>query len=157
METLIDGQIACVWAITFNDPEIWKNEIRMPQYTFIALQQTLTLEAIIGILVEWAKEYARSIEKDFVRLDTLGNNIKLIEHYTNAGLDFLGYSIYNPQRDCLHTIKRPKVVVCLKSNKHKFVSSWFRVFCFNLLASFYNETKRISTATLTQNKNNDST
>jgi hypothetical protein len=72
METLIDGQIACVWAITFNDPEIWKNEIRMPQYTFIALQQTLTLEAIIGILVEWAKEYARSIEKDFVRLDTLG-------------------------------------------------------------------------------------
>jgi ribosomal protein S18 acetylase RimI-like enzyme len=69
----------------------------------------------VGILVEWAKEYARSIEKDFVRLDTLGN-IKLIEHYTNAGFDFLGYSIYNPQRDCLHTIKRPKVVVCLKSN-----------------------------------------
>jgi hypothetical protein len=43
---LIDGQIACVWAVTFND-QIWKNEIRMPQYTFIALQQTLTLEAII--------------------------------------------------------------------------------------------------------------
>jgi hypothetical protein len=26
METLIDGQIACVWAVTFNDPEIWKND-----------------------------------------------------------------------------------------------------------------------------------
>ena len=25
-----------------------------------------------------------------IRLDTLGNNIKLIEHYTNAGFDFLG-------------------------------------------------------------------
>jgi hypothetical protein len=43
---LIDGQIACVW-VTFNDPEIWEERIRMPQYTFIALQQTLTLEAII--------------------------------------------------------------------------------------------------------------
>jgi hypothetical protein len=23
---LIDGQIACVWAITFNDPEIWEEQ-----------------------------------------------------------------------------------------------------------------------------------
>jgi hypothetical protein len=57
------------------------------------------------------REYARSIEKDFVRLDTLGNNIKLILIIPMLALIFWGYSIYNPQRDCLHTIKRPKVVV----------------------------------------------
>jgi hypothetical protein len=39
--------------------------------------------------VDWAKEYAKSIGKDYIRLDTLGNNLKLIEHYTNS-FDFLG-------------------------------------------------------------------
>lgn len=29
-------------------------------------------------------------DKDFVRLDTLGNNTDLIEHYTMAGFSFLG-------------------------------------------------------------------
>jgi hypothetical protein len=28
--------------------------------------------------------------KQFIRLDTLGNNAKLIEHYTSAGFQFLG-------------------------------------------------------------------
>lgn len=28
--------------------------------------------------------------KRFIRLDTLGNNTRLIEHYTSAGFDFKG-------------------------------------------------------------------
>jgi hypothetical protein len=43
----------------------------------------------VKIIVDWAK-YAKSIGKDYIRLDTLGNNLKLIEHYTNSGFDFLG-------------------------------------------------------------------
>src|SRR5206468_160950 len=44
----------------------------------------------IDAIVAWAKDYALSQGKEHVRLDTLGNNIKLIEHYTSAGFTFLG-------------------------------------------------------------------
>lgn len=89
---LIHGQIACVWAITFNDPEIWEERDQDAAIYIhrIATNPDFRGHNFVGILVEWAKEYAQSIEKGFVRLDTLGNNIKLIEHYTNAGFDFLG-------------------------------------------------------------------
>jgi ribosomal protein S18 acetylase RimI-like enzyme len=40
--------------------------------------------------MEWAKQYAEINGKNFVRLDTLGNNTKLIEYYTKAGFQFLG-------------------------------------------------------------------
>ncbi|MCG7859367.1 hypothetical protein MD537_20485, partial [Flavihumibacter sediminis] len=44
----------------------------------------------IDKIVDWSKQYAKDLGKQFVRLDTLGNNTKLIEHYTSAGFDFLG-------------------------------------------------------------------
>jgi ribosomal protein S18 acetylase RimI-like enzyme len=89
---IIDNQIACVWAITFNDPEIW--EVRDQDAAIyihrIATNPDFRGHNFVGILAEWAKEYAHSIDKDFVRLDTLGNNVKLIEHYSTNGFDFLG-------------------------------------------------------------------
>jgi ribosomal protein S18 acetylase RimI-like enzyme len=89
---IIDNQIACVWAITFNDPEIW--EVRDQDAAIyihrIATNPDFRGHNFVGILAEWAKEYAHSIDKDFVRLDTLGNNLKLIEHYSTNGFDFLG-------------------------------------------------------------------
>jgi ribosomal protein S18 acetylase RimI-like enzyme len=89
---LINGQIACVWAITFNDPEIWEERDQDAAIYIhrIATNPDYRGNNLVGILVEWAKEYALSINKDFVRLDTLGNNVKLIEHYTTNGFDFLG-------------------------------------------------------------------
>jgi hypothetical protein len=36
------------------------------------------------------KKICQAKDKQFVRLDTLGNNTKLMEHYTKAGFDFLG-------------------------------------------------------------------
>jgi ribosomal protein S18 acetylase RimI-like enzyme len=89
---LINGQIACVWAITFNDPEIWEERDQDAAIYIhrIATNPDFRGNNLVGILVEWAKEYALSINKDFVRLDTLGNNVKLIEHYTTNGFDFLG-------------------------------------------------------------------
>ncbi|MBC8112653.1 MAG: GNAT family N-acetyltransferase, partial [Verrucomicrobia bacterium] len=47
---------------------------------------------LVSTLVTWAKKYAAINKKDFVRLDTVGENKKLIDHYTNAGFNFLGLS-----------------------------------------------------------------
>ena len=37
-----------------------------------------------------AVQYAKDNGKDYVRLDTLGNNTRLIEYYSIAGFRFLG-------------------------------------------------------------------
>jgi ribosomal protein S18 acetylase RimI-like enzyme len=89
---LIDNKIACVWATTFSDEQIWeeRNADAAIYIHRIATNPEFRGKNFVGIIVEWAKEYAKSISKDFVRLDTLGNNVKLIEHYTNAGFNFLG-------------------------------------------------------------------
>lgn len=89
---LIENKIACVWAITFSDPEIWEERDQDAAVYIhrIAVNPDFRGRNFVKILVDWTKEYARSMDKDFIRLDTLGNNVKLIEHYKNAGFEFLG-------------------------------------------------------------------
>lgn len=41
-------------------------------------------------IMEWAKRYAKHMGKQFIRLDALGNNTKLIAHYTSVGYIFCG-------------------------------------------------------------------
>ncbi len=89
---IIDGQIACVWATTFSDKQIWeeKDTDAAVYIHRIATNPDFRGNNFINIIVEWAKEFAQKNQKDFIRLDTLGDNTKLINHYTNAGFNFLG-------------------------------------------------------------------
>ncbi|MGW9684471.1 GNAT family N-acetyltransferase [Flagellimonas sp. 2504JD1-5] len=89
---LIDNQIACVWAIAFSDAQIWeeKNADAAIYIHRIATNPDFRGNNFVSIIVKWAKEYALNLNKDYVRLDTLGNNEKLIKYYVNAGFEFLG-------------------------------------------------------------------
>ncbi len=89
---LIDDQVACVWATTYSDEQIWeeKNEDTAVYIHRIATNPDFRGQNFVEIIVAWAKKHARKSNKDFVRLDTLGKNEKLITHYTRAGFDFLG-------------------------------------------------------------------
>lgn len=84
--------IACNWAITFEDREIWLEKDRNDSIYIhrICTNPILHGNRYIDKITDWAKNYARQAGKSFVRLDTLGNNTKLIEHYTSAGFTFLG-------------------------------------------------------------------
>jgi ribosomal protein S18 acetylase RimI-like enzyme len=89
---IIDGQIACVWATTFSDRQIWgeRNDDPSVYIHRITTNPDFRGQNFVVKIIEWAKKYALENNKDFVRLDTIGNNVKLIEHYTNAGFNFLG-------------------------------------------------------------------
>jgi ribosomal protein S18 acetylase RimI-like enzyme len=89
---VINDTIACNWAITFSDKEIWgeKDKDDAIYIHRIATNPNFRGNRYIDGIVSWAKEYAMQRDKRFVRLDTLGNNTKLIEHYTSAGFQFLG-------------------------------------------------------------------
>ncbi len=89
---MFENVIACNWVITFEDKEIWaEKDLDNSIYIHrICNNPKLRGNRYIDKIVEWAKVYATQLGKQFVRLDTLGNNTKLIEHYTSAGFNFLG-------------------------------------------------------------------
>jgi hypothetical protein len=89
---VIDDVIACNWAITFEDKEIWGDKDQGDSIYIhrICTNANFRGNRYIDRIVAWAKKYAGQIGKQYVRLDTLGENTRLIEHYTSAGFLFLG-------------------------------------------------------------------
>ena len=89
---LIDDELACVWATTLSDEQIWK-ERNLDKAIYIhriATNPAFRGQNLVFKIVEWAKDFALANELEYVRLDTVGENEKLIEYYTKAGFDFLG-------------------------------------------------------------------
>jgi GNAT superfamily N-acetyltransferase len=89
---IIDNKIACVWATTFNDPQIWEERNNDPAVYIhrIATNPEFRGQNLVGHIVVWAKQYALRNKKGFIRLDTVGENPGLITYYTKCGFDFLG-------------------------------------------------------------------
>ena len=89
---LIEGKIACVWAIAFHDPQIWEERDKDPSIYIhrIATHPEARGQQMVKKIVDWAKGYAKKKQKKFVRLDTLGENTRLIAYYQEMGFDFLG-------------------------------------------------------------------
>ena len=73
---IINNEIACVWATTFSDEQIWEERNADPAIYIhrIATNPDFRGNNFVAEIVKWAKEYAKENGKDFVRLDTLGNN-----------------------------------------------------------------------------------
>lgn len=88
----IDNTIACIWATTFNDPQIWEERNSDPAIYIhrIATNPDFRGQNLVGQIVQWAKHYATEHEKKFIRMDTVGDNPGLINYYTKCGFEFLG-------------------------------------------------------------------
>jgi len=89
---VINNRIACIWAITFSDPQIWEDRNVDPSIYIhrIATNPEFRGQNFVSEIVSWARDYALSINKQYIRMDTCGNNRKLINHYCSCGFDFLG-------------------------------------------------------------------
>lgn len=89
---VIDGQIACIWAIAFEDAQIWEE---LENDTSLYLHRIATNPEFRGndfvkAIVKWSKEYSKENNLEFIRMDTCGDNVRLINHYKKCGFDFLG-------------------------------------------------------------------
>ncbi len=89
---VIENKIACVWAITYTDVQIWEEKENNSSIYIhrIATNPDFRGNNYVQTIVDWAKAYAREKNKQFIRMDTCGNNERLISHYTNAGFNYLG-------------------------------------------------------------------
>jgi ribosomal protein S18 acetylase RimI-like enzyme len=91
---IIDDEIACVWAITESDPQIWQKRNEEPAIYIhrISTNPNFRGKNLVSEIVKWSKNYASHKNKKFVRMDTVGENVGLINYYKKCGFDFLGLS-----------------------------------------------------------------
>jgi ribosomal protein S18 acetylase RimI-like enzyme len=89
---VIDNKTACVWATTFNDPQIWEERNNDPAIYIhrIATNPEFRGQNLVEQIVEWAKKFAFENKKSYIRMDTVGDNPGLISYYSKCGFDFLG-------------------------------------------------------------------
>jgi ribosomal protein S18 acetylase RimI-like enzyme len=89
---IIDGKIACIWGITYSDPQIWEEkENALSIYIHrIATNPEYRGNNFVKTIVNWAKDHALQHHKQFIRMDTCGRNERLISYYKGCGFNFLG-------------------------------------------------------------------
>lgn len=86
------GRIACIYSIAFEDPIIWgEHSHESAMYIHrIVTNPDFRGRAYVRTITGWAIEHARNLSLRFVRMDTWGDNHKLIEYYCDCGFRFLG-------------------------------------------------------------------
>ena len=89
---VIENNIACVFATTFSDPLIWMGKDNDPSVYIhrIATNPAYRGNHLVTHIINWAKAFAKSNNKNFIRIDTVGENKKLIAYYQKCGFNFLG-------------------------------------------------------------------
>lgn len=89
---VIDNQIACIWAITYNDADIWEEKENKDAIYIhrIATNPEFRGNNFVQLIADWSKDFGKKEDKIFIRMDTCGQNDRLINHYKSCGFEFLG-------------------------------------------------------------------
>lgn len=93
--------MACIFAVEFSDPLIWKEKNGDPS---IYLHRIVSHSSFRGNnfmlpIVEWAKDFGKENLLQFIRLDTWGDNPKLINYYVKSGFRHVGFTTPEPSPD----------------------------------------------------------
>lgn len=87
-----DNEIACIWSVAYSDPIIWgENSDEGAMYIHrIVTNPDFRGQGFVSAITAWAEGHARENGLQFVRMDTWGDNQKLIEYYQACGFNFIG-------------------------------------------------------------------
>ena len=88
----IDNEIACVFAITFEDESIWKekNKDKAIYFHRIVTNPKYRGQHFVKKIAKWGNAFAKEKRLDYLRMDTWGDNTLLIDYYQKCGFDFIG-------------------------------------------------------------------
>jgi ribosomal protein S18 acetylase RimI-like enzyme len=89
---IINDEIACVFAITFEDKSIWKekNSDKAVYFHRIVTHPKFRGHHFVEKIIVWGLQFAKENNLDFMRMDTWGDNQVLIDYYQKCGFNFLG-------------------------------------------------------------------
>jgi len=94
---MIDNEIVCVFAIAFEDSIIWKEKNNDPAIYIhrIATHPDFRGNGYVKHIVQWAKDYCRTNNKKYIRMDTGSGNDRLNNYYISCGFHYLGIAEYD--------------------------------------------------------------
>ncbi|QIL39835.1 GNAT family N-acetyltransferase [Pedobacter sp. HDW13] len=88
---LVGGEIACVFAVTFNDKLIWGERDHDAIYIHrIVTHPNFRGYAFVKEIIKWATQYSLDNGLKYIRMDTWADNEKLLEYYTGCGFEYVG-------------------------------------------------------------------
>lgn len=91
---LRDGEIACIFEVEFSDPLIWKEKDKDPS---IYLHRIVSSSRFRGSnfmldIINWAHVFGKLNHCQYIRMDTWGDNPRLIAYYVKSGFTHTGFS-----------------------------------------------------------------
>lgn len=86
------AEVACIFAIAYEDPFIWKekNADAAIYIHRIVTDPSFRGKGYVKHIVAWARQHAVTTNKQFIRMDTWGDNEGLIKYYQECGFEYLG-------------------------------------------------------------------
>lgn len=88
---LVNGELACVFAVTFNDPLIWGDRDHDSIYIHrIVTHPGFRGYAFVKEIIKWARKYSLDNGLKYIRMDTWADNEKLLDYYTSCGFEYVG-------------------------------------------------------------------
>ncbi|KAA5537106.1 GNAT family N-acetyltransferase [Taibaiella lutea] len=86
---IINGAVACIFAIAYNDEIFWGAKDLQPSIYLhrIVTNPTFRGHSFVKVIIEWAKEYCKENNRQFIRMDTWGDNQRLIDYYITCGFE----------------------------------------------------------------------
>lgn len=88
---LVNGEVACIFAVTFEDKLIWGDQDVDSIYIHrIVTHPEFRGYSFVKKIIKWAKALAPLNGIKYIRMDTWADNEKLLAYYTGCGFDYVG-------------------------------------------------------------------
>ena len=88
---LVKGEVACIFAVTFEDKLIWGDQDVDSIYIHrIVTHPEFRGYSFVKEIIKWAKAFAPLNGIKYIRMDTWADNEKLLAYYTGCGFDYVG-------------------------------------------------------------------
>ena len=80
------NQMLCVFSINYSDKQFWGERDNQPSIYIhrTALNTNFKGQSMMITIIDWAKNYCEENQKQFIRMDTWGENEKLINALRNC-------------------------------------------------------------------------
>jgi len=91
-KVVADGKIVATFCITLSDPSIWKDSdtVRAVYIHRIATSRSFRGHNLLKHIIDWAREFAKTNNLSYIRMDTGGGNARLINYYVDSGFAHIG-------------------------------------------------------------------
>lgn len=98
---LVNGQIAAIFIVTFNDPQIWQERDKDPSIYIhrIVTHPEFRGYGFVNRIINWAKAHALQNQFQYIRMDTWAENDKLLSYYVSCGFNHVGTVTTQPNSD----------------------------------------------------------